>query len=450
MLNLLRKIAPKPLIKLYHYLLAIVADFFYRSPSDKLIVIGVTGTSGKSTVVYLVAKILEKAGFKVGVASTFLFKVDKKEWFNNKKMTMIGRFALQRLIKQMVRANCQYAIIETTSQGIEQFRHLGINYDVLVFTNLWPEHIEAHGGFDNYKKAKLKLFTKLKNDQPKLIAGQKIKKTIIANLDDEHVSDFLNNWAEEKFAFTLTNQSIDQAQVIRATKLKTSGQGIEFSLDQQKFNLKLFGRHNIYNVVSALTIGLSQGLSLPAMAEGLVEVEGVPGRIEFINEGPLDSAQDKQPFNIVVDYAFEPKAVTALYEVIKKIPHQRVIHVLGSTGGGRDVARREELGKLVGKKADIIIVTNEDPYDEDPKTIIDQVTAGAVEVNKKNNQDLFKILDRRKAIRQALSLAQTNDLVLVTGKGCEQAMVVKGKLIPWDDRAVVKEELKKISNSPNF
>ena len=156
MLNLLRKIIPKPIIKAYHYLLALTANFFYGSPSDKLIVIGVTGTSGKSTAVYLITKILENAGFKVGVASTILFKVAKKEWLNDKKMTMIGRFALQKMIKQMVKANCQYAVIETTSQGIEQFRHLGINYDVLLFTNLWPEHIEAHGGFENYKNAKLK------------------------------------------------------------------------------------------------------------------------------------------------------------------------------------------------------------------------------------------------------------------------------------------------------
>jgi len=437
MINLLRKITPQPLIKVYHYFLAQAANFFYRSPSDKLIVIGVTGTSGKSTVVYLIAKILEKAGFRVGAASTILFKIDKKEWLNDKKMTMIGRLALQRLIKQMVKANCQYAIIETSSQGIEQFRHLGINYDILIFTNLYPEHIEAHGSFANYKNAKLKLFDKLKTEPPKLIAGQKIQKTIIANLDDDHAKDFLAFWAEQKFGFTLSNKSTNEGRVIRAEKEKISGEGIEFIVENQPFSLKLFGQHNIYNTLAAVSLGLSQGLSLASIAEGLLAIQDVPGRIEFIEAG--------QPFKIIVDYAFEPKAVEALYQIVSLIPHQKVIHVLGSAGGGRDQSRRDRLGSLAGEKADFVIITNEDPYDEDPQKIIDQVAAGSIEAGKKLDYDLFKILDRREAIAKALNLAQADDLVLVTGKGSEQAIVVKdNKKIPWDDRQVVREELVKI------
>ena len=442
MLNILRKVIPKPLIRFYHYFLAISADFFYRSPSDKLIVIGVTGTSGKSSVIYLIAKILEKAGFRVGAASTILFKVDKKEWLNDKKMTMIGRFALQRLIKQMVKANCQYAIIETTSQGIEQFRHLGINYDILIFTNLYPEHIEAHGSFTNYKNAKLKLFDKLKTESPKLIAGQKIQKTIIANLDDDHAKEFLASWAEQKFGFTLSNRSTDEGRVTRAEKEKISGEGIEFIVENQPFSLKLFGQHSIYNTLAAISLGLSQGLSLNSMAEGLLTIQGIPGRIEFIEAA--------KPFKIIVDYAFEPKAVEALYQIVSLIPHQKVIHVLGSAGGGRDQSRRDRLGSLAGEKADFIIITNEDPYDEDPQKIIDQVAAGSIEAGKKLNSDLFKILDRREAIVKALNLAKPNDLILVTGKGSEQAIVVKdNKKIPWDDRKVIKEELKNLKVKSN-
>lgn len=437
MLNFLRKITPKPLIRAYHYSLAIAANFFYGSPSDKLIVIGVTGTSGKSTVVYLISQILEKAGYKVGVASTILFKIEKAEWLNAKKITMIGRFALQKLIRQMVKANCQYAIIETTSQGIEQFRHLGINYDILVFTNLYPEHVEAHGGFDNYKKAKLKLFAKLKDETQKIIAGQKIKKTIIANLDDEHAKDFLNNWAEEKYGFTLTNSSSNFARVIRAENIESNKDGVAFAVDHQPFSLKLFGNHSIYNSLAAVIVGLTQGLSLSAMAKWLADINCIPGRCEFVNSN--------QDFKIIVDYAFEPKAVAALYEIAKQINHSRIIHVLGSTGGGRDVARRPLLGELAGKNADLVIVTNEDPYDENPKKIIDEVAAGATKAGKKLTSNLFKILDRRAAIKKALNLAGVNDIVLITGKGCEQAMAVaNGKLVKWDDRQVVKEELNKI------
>ena len=285
-----------------------------------------------------------------------------------------------------------------------------------------------------------KLFAKLKNELPKLIAGQKIKKTIVANLDDENVEDFLNNWAEVKFGFTLTNRSTDLGRVIRVEKNKVSGEGIEFLVEHQGFSLKLFGQHNILNSLAAIAVGISQGLSLSSLANSLADLQGVPGRIEFIAEG--------QPFKIIVDYAFEPKAVEALYEIAKQIPKQKIIHVLGSAGGGRDISRRQKLGELAGANAQVVIVTNEDPYDEDPKKIIDQVAAGASNVGKKINKDLFRILDRREAIIKALKLAGPNDLVLITGKGCEQAIVVKNnKKIPWDDRRVVREELNKILNS---
>lgn len=425
------------MIKLYHYCLALAANFFYGRPSNKLIVIGVTGTTGKSTTVYFISKILEKAGFKVGAASTIQFKIDKKEWLNDKKMTMIGRFALQRLIKKMVKANCQYAVIETTSQGIEQFRHLGINYDVLVFTNLYPEHVEAHGGFDNYKQAKLKLFEKLKSEDPKLIAGQKIKKIIIANLDDQYANDFINHWAEEKIGFTINKRTANVSHIISANEIKNNEGKLSFTINDQPFKLNILGQHNVSNALAAIAVGDSQGLSLDSLSKCLEQVDSVPGRIELINEG--------QPFTIIVDYAFEPKAVKALYDTVLKIPHQKIIHVLGSTGGGRDVARRPILGELAGEFADIVIVTNEDPYDENPQTIIAQVAAGARQKGKRLNSDLYKITDRREAINKALTMAKANDLVLITGKGSEQAMVAKnGKLLPWDDRKVVREELKKI------
>ncbi|OGY45785.1 MAG: hypothetical protein A2731_03200 [Candidatus Buchananbacteria bacterium RIFCSPHIGHO2_01_FULL_39_8] len=439
MLNIIRRFIPRPILSLYHKTLAVLANFIYHSPSDKLIVIGVTGTSGKSTVVYLLSKMLEQAGFKVGVASTILFKVGKKEWLNDKKMTMVGRFALQKLIYQMVKANCQYAIIETTSQGIEQFRQRRINYDILIFTNLYPEHIEAHGGFANYKKAKLKLFAELKDKQKKLIAGQKIQKAIIVNLDDEHGNDFLNNWAEVKYGFTLTNKSSDQARVVRGNSTRSTGQGSEFKVDEVPFRLKLLGNHNIYNALAVITVGLNESLNLVKISQILSAIEPPPGRIEFIEAG--------QNFKVIIDYAYEPKAVEKLYEVVKDVPHQKIIHVLGSTGGGRDIARRPKLGQLAGQFADYVIVTNEDPYDEDPQQIINQVAAGAVENGKKLNQNLFKILDRRKAIAKALSLAQTDDFVLITGKGSEQAIVVKNnKKIPWDDRVVTREELGKLKS----
>jgi UDP-N-acetylmuramoyl-L-alanyl-D-glutamate--2,6-diaminopimelate ligase len=188
--------------------------------------------------------------------------------------------------------------------------------------------------------------------------------------------------------------------------------------------------------MAAVAYGLSQGIDLGTMAVALRTLPGVPGRLERIEEG--------QTFTAIVDYAPEPESFRKLYEVVPSIPHKRVIHVLGSTGGGRDVARRSVLGGLAAKGADVVIVTNEDPYDDDPERIIQDVADGARANGKKDGVDLCAIMDRGEAIDKAVSLAKDGDLVLVTGKGAEQAMVVaNGKKIPWDDRVRVREAIKK-------
>jgi UDP-N-acetylmuramoyl-L-alanyl-D-glutamate--2,6-diaminopimelate ligase len=205
MLTEIKKLIPAVWLAAYHKSLAVLADIIYGRPSEKMVVIGVTGTNGKSSTVSLIAEILEKAGYRVGAASTTLFKLADKEWLNDKKMTMLGRFALQKLLRQMVAAGCRYAVIETSSQGIEQYRHLGIHYDVCVFTNLTPEHIEAHGGFDNYKKAKLKLFKHLADAPVKVIGGRKIAKAIVVNGDDRQAKEFLDFQVDKKIVFGLAD-----------------------------------------------------------------------------------------------------------------------------------------------------------------------------------------------------------------------------------------------------
>lgn len=434
MLSLLRKITPKPLKRLYHRFLATFARMWYHAPSEQMIVIGVTGTSGKSTVCYMLAHVLEHAGFRVGVASTIQFKIDKKEWLNDKKMTMIGRMQLQKLLSQMAKANCQYAIIETTSEGIEQFRHTGINYDIAVFTNLYPEHIQAHGSFENYKNAKLKLFKKLEDERKKEIGGQVVPKVIVANLDNEHVAEFLQCSADVHYGFTTTNTSSTEAQVIRAENISASPQ-LEFTVEHQPMRLRVAGEHNISNALAVTCVARSQGIGLESIAKGLEEVTSVPGRIEFIDEG--------QNFKVIVDYAFEPKAMNSLYQAVKNMQPARIIHVLGGTGGGRDTDRRPKIGAIAGEHADVVIVTNEDPYDEDPKAIMQQVAEGVKTAGKKTNKDLFLVQDRRKAIAKALELAESNDAVLITGKGSEQGIVGKNRRIEkWDDREVVRAILK--------
>jgi len=420
----------------------------YGNPSEKLIVIGVTGTNGKSTTVSLIAKALEAGGDKVGALSTVMFKVGEEEKLNNKKMTMLGRLQLQKYLKRMVDEGCKYAVVETSSQGVEQYRHVGINYDYAVFTNLTPEHIEAHGGFENYKKAKGKFFQHLSKKAKKqknniatcqaeaLEVNKLVDKISVVNIDDEYAEYFLSFLADKKITFSVKNDSDFQASDVRV-----SVKGTSFNLNDKEFNLKLIGAFNVENALPAIIIAKEEGKDLDQIKERLEQVKVVPGRTEMINEG--------QNFHVMVDYAPEPGSLKKLYETLNQIKasdfsYNQLIHILGSAGGGRDKARRPILGRMAGEKADFVIVTNEDPYDEDPMTIINEVAAGAIEKGKVENQNLFKILERKEGIQKALALAEENDLVLVTGKGSERAMAVAGgKYIPWDDRDVIRELLNK-------
>ncbi|MBT4723047.1 UDP-N-acetylmuramoyl-L-alanyl-D-glutamate--2,6-diaminopimelate ligase [Candidatus Falkowbacteria bacterium] len=437
MKTLLKKILPKSFISLYHKTLAVLAAFVYRFPSEKMIVVGVTGTNGKSSTVELIAKALESGGAKVGAASTVKFKIAAKEKLNDKKMTMLGRFQLQKMLKQMVEADCRYAVIEVSSEGIKQFRHLGINFDYAVFTNLTPEHIESHGSFDNYKRAKAKLFKRLSESKNKLIDGKTVTKTILVNADDEHGDYYLEFKADKKIEFSLGGSEVSG---FVATQLKVLPTGTSFVLNEQSVDLQLVGEFNVYNVLPAFVIGLEEGLTFSQIKGAVESVEVIPGRMETIDQG--------QNFYVIVDYAPEVASMDALYKTINKFKTDnelninRIIHVFGSCGGGRDKDRRKKLGKIVGWHSDIAIVTNEDPYDDDPMEIIDEVANGVLKRGKKENQNLFKILDRKEAIAKALSLAKENDLVLVTGKGSEQAMAIKhGKYVQWDDREVIKDIL---------
>lgn len=468
LLRVIKKYIPVKLFKAlqpaYHFLLSLVASAWYGWPSDKLIVIGVTGTTGKTTSVYLISKMLSSAGYKAGFTSTAIFNDGQSEWLNDKKMTMGGRFFTQKMIKKMVKNNCQYAIIETTSQGIEQFRHKFINYDILIFTGLYPEHVEAHGSFGNYKQAKGKLFfhlkqgkTKYANDKKRIVKAEngfkkieanRVKKIIIANGDDKYADFFLSFWAEEKIEYVENanpNSKLNNV-VVKYKDVKSSQTGVSFKASDTEIKLNLLGEYNAANAMNAVSLGLSQGINLEKIKVGLEKIKGVPGRMELITSPqPSPSQGEGGGFTVIVDYAFEPEALKKIYNTILKLEHNKIIHVLGSAGGGRDIARRPKLGALAGEKADVVIVTNEDPYDDNPKLIINQVASGAANAGKKENKNLFKIEDRREAIKKALTLARENDVVLVTGKGCEQAIcVAEGKKIPWDDRRVAREELKKL------
>ncbi|MDD5164330.1 MAG: UDP-N-acetylmuramoyl-L-alanyl-D-glutamate--2,6-diaminopimelate ligase [Patescibacteria group bacterium] len=439
--SILKKIIPKKLFIFYYQSLALLAAFFYNQPSQKMIVIGITGTAGKSTVVNLVGRILEKAGYQCGWATTFNFKVGPKEWINKTKMTMLGRFALQKMLKQMLAAGSKYAIIETSSEGIIQSRHLGINYDVAVFTNLSPEHIESHGGFDKYRQAKQKLFYNL-TKKHKRINGRTIKKVIVANLDDENAEHFLKFPADEKYGYTIKNlesriKNLEGLKVVKAENICLDSNNSKFQILNSKFIINLAGEFNVYNSLAAICVALSQGVSLEICQKALEEIELMPGRMEKIIT---------HPFEVIVDYAHTPESLEQVYKTLQnskfQIPNSKLICVLGAAGGGRDKWKRPKLGELAEKYCDHIIITNEDPYNENPEKIIDEIISG---IKNKNQDKILKIIDRREAIRKALSLAKEKDVVVITGKGCEQCIMGQNNTrFFWDDREVAKEEFNKI------
>lgn len=435
MLYYIKKSIPKPILQVYHFAMAKVAAFLYGNPSNKLIVIGVTGTNGKSSTVKFLAQMLEQMGEKVGYTTTAGFSIAGREIENKMKMTMPGRFYLQSLIKQMLAADCKYAIVETSSEGIKQFRHLGINYDIAVFTNLTPEHIESHGSFENYKKAKGKLFDHLTNRAHKTINDQKIRKTSVINADDEHAKFFSSFPADRKVTFTWRGKGSEDQLVAKYQQRDTKGALI--SVNDQKINLKLLASFQHKNALAAMAALHALDIPMRQIVKVAAKLEPIEGRFELVDEG--------QPFFVIVDYAYEPYALQALLEAVKELKPERIIGVHGSAGGGRDKARRPKIGKLAAENEDIVIVTNEDPYDEDPRTIIEEVAAGASKNGKIEGEDLLLINDRTEAIEKAMQLAREGDAVILTGKGSEPVMAVAGgRKAPWSDKQAAIAALKKI------
>jgi UDP-N-acetylmuramoyl-L-alanyl-D-glutamate--2,6-diaminopimelate ligase len=427
MKEFIKKFTPPFLIDFYHFSLAFLGAIIYQFPSRKLKVIGVTGTKGKSTVVNLIGRILEEAGYKVGWISSLSFKVGNKEWLNPYHLTMPGRFLLQKTLRQMVKENCQYAILEVTSEGILQYRHKFIDFQIAVFTNLAPEHIERHGSFEKYRAAKGKLF-------------KTVKKTHILNLDDKNIEYFLKLPANEKYGYGIKSQEseIRGTKVIKADEVKITKNGSSFLIQNFLFQIPLLGEFNIYNSLAAISTGLSQSISLKTCKTALEKVKSIPGRMELIKEG--------QNFTVIVDLAHTPNSFEEVFKTIKSLPHKKIISIFGSAGGGRDKWKRPVLGKIAAQYSDFLILCNEDPYDENPLAILEAIEKGVRETGFPK-ENYLKIEDRRTAIKKGLEIAKEGDIVFVLGKGTEQIMIIGSQSIPWDDRRVVKEELKKLKVS---
>lgn len=437
----IKKFVPEEFVSLYHLILAAAAAFYYGWPSKKMIVIGVTGTKGKTSAANFIWSVLTAGGYKTGLIGTANIRIGDAEMLNKYHMTMPGRFILQKTLKQMLKAGCKFAIVETTSEGIKQWRHFGIVYDIGIFTNLTPEHLQAHdNSFEKYKETKGRLFKSLYRGSRKVIDGKEIRKIIIINYDDLHKEYFLNFPADKKITFGTIGGADFQAE-----KISNTPNGLEFFIGSAPYIINILGKFNVYNALPAVAASSLFDISELKIREGLKNLKVIPGRMEKIDEG--------QNFLVFVDYAHEKEGMNAVLETASEIAAEfssKVIVLLGAEGGGRDKAKRPILGEVAGKMADFVVISNVDPYEDDPKEICEDIAVAAEKFGKTRGKDLFVIEDRRDGIKKALSLAKANDVVLITGKGAEQSIVIGGKRSSWDDRVIVREELNKlIKNETN-
>lgn len=420
----LRRIIPYGFILQTHKLRAIVASYRYGRPARRLKIIAVAGTKGKTTTSNMIARILEGSGHRVAMLSTANFQIAEKKWLNDVKLTTPSPAYVQKFLRRAADANCEYAILETSSHGMVQSRYWGIRFGVVVITNLGSDHLDYHKTFANYKRAHYGL------------VGKGLQ-TLIVNYDDEDGRELLALPGEQaRIGFTLKDYAkLDGCALAKANRIELGEDGSSFSFSVESEEcavaLPLLGEFNVYNALGALLACRAAGIALAKAAHQLGAIADIPGRLEKIQEG--------QEFEVIVDYAHSPESLEKVYGVLRPRTKGRLIAVLGGTGD-RDKTYRAKGGALADRFADVVIVTNEDPYSEEVEDIIDQVLMGIE--NKKLNKNLFRVSDRREAMKKAFALAEKGDLVAITGKGCEQFMIYGDKKIPWDDREVARELLR--------
>jgi len=391
----------------YHYAWAVLAALWYGFPSNGLTIIGVTGTKGKSSVSEMLYTILEASGRKTALAGTIRFAIGKESKPNLFKMTLPGRGFIQKFFAQALEKGCTHAVVEITSEAALQYRHVGVSMNALIFTNLQKEHIESHGSMEKYAAAKFRI-------GKALARSSKRPRAIIANSDSAYAQPYLTLPVEKHIPFCFAD----------AQEVSISEEGVSFLYKNVRFSIPQPGKFSVLNALAAINAAEWVGVPLQVCAEALATLIVIPGRAERIEVG--------QPFVAVVDYAHTPDSLSSLYEAFGK---RKLICVLGNTGGGRDTWKRPLMGKIADAACEHVILTNEDPYDEDPQKIVDAMAAGM-------EKPPEIILDRRAAIRRAVSLAQPGDAVLISGKGTDPfIMGPRSTKTPWSDAVVVREEL---------
>jgi UDP-N-acetylmuramoyl-L-alanyl-D-glutamate--2,6-diaminopimelate ligase len=428
----------------YHFLWAWLAARARGNPSKKIFVIGVTGTKGKTTTLELINSILEAAGKKTALLSSLRIQYGNEKIKNETGNSMPGRGFIQKFLHEARAKGCAYALVEVTSQGVALHRHRFIEWNMGVITNIAPEHIDWHGSYEKYRAAKLSFLQYV----------LECKGKVFLNRDDREYAFFANalrgNSARLGRGPSIKGVSMDEEEVAghpMAFPYSRDDAWLKTSLSKARLAQSLrdagapkflLSKFNEENIAVAVAIAKDLGISDRTIEDAITSFEGVPGRMEFVRKGG---------YTAIVDYAHTPESLEAAYAAARPeptpyFPAPRLICVLSSAGGGRDRWKRPEMGKVADRYCDEIILADEDPYDEDPMAIMDEIEIGIRAANS-GRPPVQKILDRRAAIRKAVAIMREGDVVIGTGKGSEEAIhVAHGKKIAWNEREVFEEELK--------
>ncbi|SHG94584.1 UDP-N-acetylmuramoylalanyl-D-glutamate--2,6-diaminopimelate ligase [Thermosyntropha lipolytica DSM 11003] len=400
--------------------MAKVASNFYGRPSSFMRVIGVTGTNGKTTTTHLIQNILTQASLKTGILGTLYARVDdyKKEMGH----TTPEALEIEEFMSLCRQKEAKYVVMEVSSHALDLDRVKEIDYNVALFTNLTQDHLDYHQNMENYKNAKLKLFSML---------GEKENNFAVINNDDRYAGDFIKGTKAEVITYGIEND----AQV-KGYNLDISARGTSFMVKYKdidfKVDMQLIGLFSVYNALAAIAFALREGIEPEIIKEALAKTTSVAGRFELVKCG--------QDFTVVVDYAHTPDGLENVLKTAKELTSQRLITVFGC-GGDRDKTKRPLMGEIAARYSDFCIVTSDNPRSEDPKAIIDDIIPGLLKVE---GSRYAVVVDRREAIRHAIYMAKPGDMVVIAGKGHETYQLIGDKVLDFDDRKVAAEFLKEI------
>ncbi|HKY50660.1 MAG TPA: UDP-N-acetylmuramoyl-L-alanyl-D-glutamate--2,6-diaminopimelate ligase [Candidatus Limnocylindria bacterium] len=422
--------APVAMVEDSRAALADLAAEVFEHPTQKLKLVAVTGTDGKTTTVHLVSDVLEAGGHRTGFATTVDFKVADHMWPNETRQSTQEAVEIQEFFAELLVAGGTWGVLEATSHALALRKLRGCEVDIAVFTNLSPEHLDFHGTLQSYLEAKGILFDMLAQS-----ADKGVPKAAVLNADDPHWQYLVSRAG----TVTVITYGIDAHADVQGTILAADASGsrvrVEARGETVEIALPLVGRFNVHNALAAVAAGVAAGVPLAKARDALQRATPVRGRMERIVCG--------QPFSVIVDYAHTPESLDKVLSLLRPLTKGRLIALFGSAGE-RDRTKRPRLAEVAAKYADFFVITQEDPRLEDPKTILGEIEAGATAAGKTAGEDYVVVDDRREAVREAMRAAQSGDTVLLAGKGHEGSIIVGEEKLPWDEAGAARDALREL------